>query len=76
MPDLRQWFTPILRSSISRHQEGRCSGSSPAKKDELGTVGLDGGRTMAGCPVPVQKLFHLCDEVQHKAWNNRKEQES
>src|SRR5215469_5661986 len=28
----REWFTRIRRSSISRHQEGKCSGSSRAKR--------------------------------------------
>src|SRR5450432_4143251 len=34
MQDSREWFTRILRSSISRRQEGRYSELSPAKKCE------------------------------------------
>src|SRR6266571_904982 len=34
LSDSPGWFTRILRSSISRRQEGRCSESSPAKKFE------------------------------------------
>src|SRR5579864_5815141 len=34
LSDSREWFTRIRRSSISRRQEGRCSGSSPAKQCE------------------------------------------
>src|SRR5579859_6080238 len=35
MQDSREWFIPIPRSSISRRQEGKCSGLLRAKKNEI-----------------------------------------
>src|SRR5215469_12629657 len=51
--DSRKWFTPILRSSISRHQEGKCSGSSRATPCKAGNRRQKGARGMA------QKAFSM-----------------
>src|SRR2546427_10376937 len=56
--DYPEWFIHLLLSSISRRQEGRCSGSSPAKRCEHAKEGIPYADALS-CTKPGKRLRRL-----------------